>query len=113
MSTLFKIKLTQKIEVKELFGRSLVYKGHEVLAVPKGVILKVLKSVSNEGDIIMRTNNNQNPFITLFEKNPIVRTIPSDEFVYWGSSIQEYIFEVLPFASAHDYIDTKKLPFSL
>jgi hypothetical protein len=77
-----KIKCTKKIFI-----------GKEALELPKNTVLKVIKVREEEynlNNIIVRSDSNSKPFITIF--NPQDK---ENKYRTWGSSIDLYEFEVL------------------
>lgn len=68
-----------------------IIKGMDVLATPPLTILKVTKSDSNTGDIVMRIKCNDRPLITILNNNQV-----SKHGELWGNKLTNYEFQILP-----------------
>jgi hypothetical protein len=75
-------KFTSKSEYKD-------YKGLNGFTIPKNAIVEVLPgSTSNVGDIIMRTDNDKQPFITRIRRG----SDGPDDGSPWGNLLGSYNF---------------------
>ena len=90
------------VVTKKRDTKSVIYKGTEALNAPTGSVLKFIRFENKKecntslnplvmtplDTLVMRTNNDNNPFLTLENGN------------LWGSSIEGYVFE---------YVDVKHI----
>lgn len=85
---MFKIKAEKRI-------RPRTFSNNAVLEVPEGTILKVTKSFSNNGDIIIRTNHEDKlkPFRTMLIADHPSKIPRYHIGLYWANDLGGYEFE--------------------
>lgn len=93
--------LKLKINGKKEIPINRIYKGVEAFNIPYATVCKVTyRSVSNHGDIIVRTNDDKTPFITL-RTNSVDDTYKIGST--WGDAISDYEFETMPDYAPEDF----------
>ncbi len=70
---------------------NIIYEGMDVLKCAPGSVLRVLESVNNKGDILLRVDSQRDPFFSLY-KAPNAGT---DNYHWWGDALEGYTFEYL------------------
>ena len=107
MSKTLKFKIKRQ-PIPPNMQNGIVYSGMEVLKVRKGTILKVLEnSTANDGDFIIRTDNDQSPFRTVLPNILDKRNNRTGK--HWGNGLSEYLFESCPHLSVLDFPEFMKV----
>lgn len=92
-------------KIKGFAVKPKLFIGKEALVVPEGVLLKVTEdSLSNENDIIIRSNSDENPFFTIIDNNLKRHYFSYGKDNRWGDSISKYKFILLPGKDVNCYL---------
>lgn len=81
------------------------YDGIDILKSPEGTIVECVSGGDdncNAGDIMVRTNNNERPFMNLIGYTKY-GTAKGDRGSYWGNALGSYKFRVLVGKTIDDY----------
>ncbi len=78
----------------------IIFTGMEGIDIPIGSVVKVIgaPNTTNEGDVLLRIDNQQHPFISLYASEITDRY----KAVIWGNALGSYVFQYLGYVL--DYI---------